>query len=164
MLEDYQHDYSKVYSWLSWGGLILPEVVRNKDGSLMGFIRYGKSAKMIRLDYPKDWGIWLDRHHFAEDNTETLCLLWNPIHKQRNLPAINLCAEITRGSEAEEEYFRKMLIELGQKLPDGHVLKHEQILSYLKSTLEMRFCEVTMPEIPLCLDAVLSSKVGFQSI
>ncbi len=23
------------------GGLILPEVVRNKDGSLMGFIRYG---------------------------------------------------------------------------------------------------------------------------
>ena len=32
MLEDYQQDYSKVYSWLSWGGLILPQVVRNKDG------------------------------------------------------------------------------------------------------------------------------------
>lgn len=33
MLEDYRQDFSKVYSWLSWGGLILPEVVRNKDGS-----------------------------------------------------------------------------------------------------------------------------------
>lgn len=166
MLEDYQHDYSKVYSWLSWGGLILPEVVRNKDGSLMGFIRYGQPAETtadeISLDYPEGWGMWLDRHHFAEDNTETLCLLWNPIHKQRNLPAINLCAEITRGSEAEEEYFRKVLIELGQKLPDGHVLKHEQILSYLKSTLEMRFCEVTMPEIPLYLDAVLSRDMDFK--
>ena len=37
MLEDYQHDYSKVYSWLSWGGLILPEVVGNKEDFLMGF-------------------------------------------------------------------------------------------------------------------------------
>ncbi|BAL83027.1 hypothetical protein SELR_13190 [Selenomonas ruminantium subsp. lactilytica TAM6421] len=166
MLEDYQHDYSKVYSWLSWGGLILPEVVRNKDGSLMGFIRYGQPAETtadeISLDYPKGWGMWLDRHHFAGDNTETLCLLWNPIRRGSNFPAVNLCEGIWRGSEAEEDYFRKVLMELSRKVPGGLVLQREQILSYLQSTLEMQFCEVTMPEIPLYLDAVLSKDMEFK--
>ena len=166
MLEDYQHDYSKVYSWLSWGGLILPEVVRNKDGSLMGFIRYGqsdeKTADEISLDYPQGWGIWLDRHHFAGDNTETLCLLWNPIRKGSNLPAVNLGESIRRGSVSEEEYFRKVLMDLSKKVPGGIVLQQEQILSYLQSTLEMRFCDVSMPEIPLYLDAVLSKDMAFK--
>lgn len=45
MLEDYELDYGKPYAWLSWGGLILPEVVRNKDGSLMGFVRYGNGGR-----------------------------------------------------------------------------------------------------------------------
>jgi len=165
MLEDYQHDYSKVYSWLSWGGLILPEVVRNKDGSLMGFIRYGQPTEAtdeINLDYPQGWGMWLDWHYFAGDNTETLCLLWNPIRKHSNLPAVNLCDGINRGSEAEEEYFRKVLMALSRKVPTCHVLKQEEILSYLQSTLEMQSCEVAMMEIPLYLDAVLSKDMDFK--
>ena len=166
MLEDYQHDYSKVYSWLSWGGLILPEVVRNKDGSLMGFIRYGKTAEIttdeISLDYPQGWAIWLDWHHFAGDNTKTLCLLWNPIRKHSNLLAVNICDGISRGSETEEEYFCRVLMDLSRKVPAGYVLRQGEILSYLQSTLEMQFCEVAMPEIPLYLDAVLSKKMDFK--
>ena len=67
MLEDYEMDYGKPYTWLTWGGLILPEVVRNKDGSLMGFIRFGRDilAGNIRMDFPQGWALWLDVHHFV---------------------------------------------------------------------------------------------------
>jgi len=170
MLEDYRQDYSKVYSWLSWGGLILPEVVRNKDGSLMGFIRYGKSSEMtvdgLHLNFPKGWSIWLDQHHFPGDDSNTLCLSWNPMHKNRNAPADNLYECISSVEKDEAEYFRKVLRSIETQIAScragSHVMEFEEVLSYLKSTLHLQACELAMPKIPLYLDAVLSRDMAFK--
>ncbi|SHL07692.1 hypothetical protein SAMN05216582_1406 [Selenomonas ruminantium] len=170
MLEDYRQDYSNIYSWLSWGGLILPQVVRNKDGSLMGFIRYGnsseKTVERLHLNFPKGWSIWLDQHHFLGDDSNTICLSWNPIHKNRNSPADNLYEGVGSGEEDEAEYFRKVLQSLGTQTAScracSHVLELEEVLSYLKSTLHMQACELAIPKIPLYLDAVLSRDMAFK--
>lgn len=170
MLEDYRQDFSKVYSWLSWGGLILPEVVRNKDGSLMGFIHYGNSSEEtvdgLHLNFPKGWSIWLDQHHFPGDDSNTLCLSWNLIHKNRNSPADNLYEGISSVEKDEAEYFRKVLQRLGTQIAScragSYVLEFEEVLSYMKSTLHMQACELAMPKIPLYLDAVLSRDMVFK--
>lgn len=91
MLEDYELDYGKPYAWLSWGGLILPEVVRNKDGSLMGFVRYGNGGGTGKLgmDYPEGWAMWLDIQHLQGREALTLCLLWNHMKKGKSSIAWN---------------------------------------------------------------------------
>lgn len=162
MLEDYRLDFSKPYAWLSWGGLILPEVVRNKDGSLMGFIRYGKerAAGQLQMDFPEGWALWLDVHHLQGEECSTLCLLWNPICKGKNSKAINgyLGVEVDEGWWSE--HFREVLSELCSRVcalrPGSYLLQQEKVLSYLKTTLEMEHCQVAMPKVPLYLDAVLS--------
>lgn len=162
MLEDYEMDYGKPYTWLSWGGLILPEVVRNKDGSLMGFIRYGRERTngQLQMNFPEGWALWLDVHHLQGKESSTLCILWNPICEGKNLKAINGYLGIVVDKGWWTEHFREVLSEFCSRLcalrPGSYLLRQEEVLSYLKTTLEMEYCQVAMPKVPLYLDAVLS--------
>ena len=162
MLEDYRLDFGKPYTWLCWGGLILPEVVRNKDGSLMGFIRYGRERHegKLELDFPESWAVWLDIHHLRGDESKTLCLLWNPILQGKNHQTAKGLKGESVDIETVPEYFQEVLAGLARQVdalrPGSRVLRLEEVLSYLKTSLQMYVFQVSLPEVPLYLDAVLS--------
>lgn len=162
MLEDYRLDFGKPHTWLCWGGLILPEVVRNKDGSLMGFIRYGRERRegKLELDCPENWAVWLDVHHLQGEESKTLCLLWNLIWQDNNHKSAKGIKGESVAIETAPEYFQEVLTGLARQIaglrPGSRVLRLEEVLSYLKSALQMEISEVPMPEVPLYLDAILS--------
>ena len=162
MLEDYRLDFGKPHTWLCWGGLILPEVVRNKDGSLMGFIRYGRERRegKLDLDFPESWAVWLDAHHLRGEESKTLCLLWNPIWQDNNQKTTKGLKGESVAIETAPEYFQEVLTGLARQIagfrPGSRVLRLEEVLFYLKTALQMEISEVPMPEVPLYLDAILS--------
>ena len=162
MLEDYELDYGKPYAWLSWGGLILPEVVRNKDGSLMGFVRYGNGVGegKLRMDYPDGWAMWLDKQHLQGKDAVTLCLLWNPMKKGKSSIAWNGYGGEQVEAGKRVDHFLRVLLKLEKEAaslsPGSRVLRLGEVLTYLKTALQMVPEEVSMPDVPLYLDAVLS--------
>ncbi|SEH35580.1 hypothetical protein [Selenomonas sp. KH1T6] len=162
MLEDYRLDFGKPHTWLCWGGLILPEVVRNKDCSLMGFIRYGRESRegKLEMDFPESWAVWLDVHHLRGEESKTLCLLWNPIWQDDNHKTTKGLKGESVAIETAPEYFQEVLTGLARQIvgfrPGSRVLRLEEVLSYLKTALQMEISEVSMPEVPLYLDAILS--------
>ena len=162
MLEDYELDYGKPYAWLSWGGLILPEVVRNKDGSLMGFVRYGNGggAGKLGMDYPEGWAMWLDKQHLQGGEALTLCLLWNPMKKGKSSVAWNGYGSEQVEAGKKVDHFLRVLLKLEKEAASlsagSRVLRLGDVLTYLKTALQMVPEEVPMPDVPLYLDAVLS--------
>ena len=162
MLEDYELDYGKPYAWLSWGGLILPEVVRNKDGSLMGFVRYGNGGGTGKLgmDYPEGWAMWLDIQHLQGREALTLCLLWNPMKKGKSSIAWNGYGGEQVEARKRVDHFLRVLLKLEKESaslsPGSRMLRLGEVLTYLKTALQMVPEEVPMPDVPLYLDAVLS--------
>lgn len=161
MLEDYELDYGKPYAWLSWGGLILPEVVRNKDGSLMGFVRYGNGggAGKLGMDYPEGWAMWLDIQHLQGREALTLCLLWNPMKKGKSSIAWNGYGGEQVEAGKRVDHFLRVLLKLEKEAaslsPGSRVLRLGEVLTYLKTALQMVPEEVSMLDVPLYLDAVL---------
>ena len=55
-----------VADWLPWGGLTLPHVVQEKDGSYFGVIRYKALPedcvkKIESPSFKEGWSLWLER-------------------------------------------------------------------------------------------------------
>lgn len=173
-LQEYNMDLSQIYNWLPWGGLIYPQVVRNKDNSLMGFIRYNTVLDVEAPDeqpmqiheFPKGWAIWVELQHFNSGNDiKILTLCWHPFRDKKSGKILNsLDGKDYLPAEAES-HFITVLQQLQQDLATvvhAEILEYEQVLSYLTSTLTGESSSVEMYSPPLYLDAVLSRDIDFQ--
>lgn len=173
-LQQYNIDLTKIYNWLPWGGLIYPQVIRNKDNSLMGFIRYTntvdsdgllqKKTEQIK-EFIRGWAIWVDLQHFEGEDSKTLTLLWNPAKNQKTGMIFNSLDGKEYSREQAEKYFITVLHKLHQDLStvvDTEILEYGDILSYLASTLTNTRKTVEMYSPALYYDAVLSRNVDFE--
>ena len=64
-----------IEEWIPWGGIVHPNVVRQKDGSLFGIIQYEVYDDDIdeRIDVHelrRGWSIWMEHQHDASTDTD----------------------------------------------------------------------------------------------
>lgn len=165
-LQEYRIDDTALYEWLPWGGLIHPAVIRNKDESLMGFLRYKKTGEdNIELSdggkpmqFVNGWALWTEQQNFDTATETILTVVWNPFFN-RDSAATNTLNGKTIGRRETEIYFFSVLLAIEQSLSkhiEICVMKNEEILSFLASTISMRQEQIPMPDIPLYLDVTLS--------
>jgi len=180
--QEYNVDLSKLYNWLPWGGLISPQVIRNKDGSLMGFIRYEKVAhNHLKVesgqtgeensevahygqDFGPGWAIWSELCHCGGRDELTLTLCWNPFHDKQSSCIINALTSDGLPLGKAEEHFEAVLQELCRDMESygAKLLQYEEAMRYLGSTLTGEPCQIAMYNPPIYLDAVLSRGVDFR--
>ncbi len=170
MLKEYCMDMTEFYNWLPWGGLVYPDVVRNKDGSLMGFIRYGEEKEPLEMakeklsGFSSGWAIWTEFQHFHGCSDTVLTLLWNPKIDNNNGMVQNTLSGTTCLSEDTDQVFQKILHDLAFDISlvvSAEILTYEEILGYLSTALAGRKIVRKMFTPPLYLDAVLSRDIDF---
>jgi hypothetical protein len=159
-----------VEEWLMWGGITLPHVMQQKDGSCFAVIEYEPYKRNYltkRLEMPqfrRGWGVWNERQHILTGDKDFLVVFWNPFETK-----INPHIENTLGDTIKKENFlpyfgaevEKLCKELS-KITRAKLLEYQELMNFLSFELTMEEIEVKMPEVPLYMDALLSQDVNFQ--
>lgn len=112
------------------------------------------------MDYPEGWAMWLDIQHLQGREALTLCLLWNPMKKGKGSITWNGYGGEQVEAGKRVDHFLRVLLKLEKEAASlsagSRVLRQGEVLTYLKTALQMVPEEVSMPDVPLYLDAVLS--------
>jgi hypothetical protein len=159
-LKDYKIDDNAIYEWLPYGGIVRPEVVKNKDGSFMGIIEYEKISHYknlaLRSNYRNGWSVWLETQHKGSFDKNYFILCWNPFKTKdgeiKNYTKPLQDASCTELFLAELKDTAKSL----SLLTECRILKYQEIVDVLRFSLSLADDECKMPDIPLYLDVVLS--------
>ncbi len=168
MLREYHVDLTKLHEWLPWGGLVCPQIVRNKDGSLMGFISYNGHTMRedeTRMNFSDGWAIWSESQHFHGRIERMLTLFWKPFaNPKTGLITNGLAIGPIHEDEAEPAFIHVLekLRNILFRYADARILEYEEILGYLGSTIRGDSFSMEMLETPLYLDAILSKDVEFK--
>ena len=160
----------EVSEGLMWGGITLPHVMQQKDGSCFSVIEYEPYEKNYlskKLELPKfrrGWAIWNERQHSLKGDRDFLIIFWNPFETKLN-PKI----ENTLGDEVDKKDFLKYFGMIAEKIckefskvTQAKLLKYQELMNFLSFTLTLEENEVEMPEVPLYMDALLSQDVKIQ--
>jgi hypothetical protein len=169
--KEFHIDDTDVSEWLPWGGLVRPEIMKEKDGSLFGVIEYQsaisiQNKKMRYRDYTNGWVIWSERQHIDKETKEYLVFLWNPFYDRGHRANNLLCAGEIRAATTVD-YFAKEFASFAKDLSeilDCRILAYQEIIDFLAGSLSFGENKVKMPEVPLYLDMRLSEpvKIAFQ--
>ena len=92
--KEYHLDNKTIADWLPWGALTHENVMRNKDDSVLGVIRYKRFDPPQRIpfyewknpiylpSFRRGWSIWLEEQYAEDGDVECfLTLCWNPFLK-----------------------------------------------------------------------------------
>lgn len=109
-----------MHEYLPWGGLLYPQVVRNKDGSLMGFIEYTTIRDDIpdavgkeKIDeFPRGWALWIEQQHFEGEYQRVITLLWQPHIDKKNQRVLNTLDDRPLLEPETGKYFVRVLKDL----------------------------------------------------
>lgn len=154
---------------LPWGGITMPFVMRQKDGSCFSVIEYQPyektrlSKSLHTPDFCRGWSLWSECQHTPDSDRYFLTICWNPFISRHN-PHI----ENTLGVEVEQgnflPYFAQeaqgILREI-QSVTTARLLEYQDLMDFLSFTLSMEENRVLMPEVPLYMDALLSQDIAF---
>lgn len=163
-LQQYNVDLSDIAEWIPWGGLTLPHVLENKDGSMFSVIRYRaieKDAPPIDMPkLPRGWVIWVERQRHDRQDHDYLVICWNPFRTGSVIR--NTLSKPIRGSKYLDYFGQetKRICETVGKATDAALLEYQDIIDYLSFTLAIGLRKWEMPEIPLYLDVYLSQDLG----
>ena len=163
--KEYKMDPSCVADWLSWGGLVHPNILRGKDDSFMGILAYEPYMPMpdIRINLPEfknGWCLWMEHQHQKTQDKHYLVLVWNPFFSRGHI--INGILKKTMDWEEAKQVFLTMLNDVCQALAavtDCRLLAYQEILDFLSFSLSMDAHSVAMPDVPLYLDALLAQDI-----
>lgn len=169
-LKEFEINNDEVSEGLMWGGITLPHVMQQKDGSCFSVIEYEPYEKNYltkKLELPKfrrGWAIWNERQHTSDGDRNFIVICWNPFEIKNN-PNI----ENTLGEEVAKENFlnyfglrAEKICKEFSKVTQAKLLKYQELINFLSFTLTLEKIEVQMPEVPLYMDALLSQDVKFQ--
>lgn len=169
------HDFenNKFDQWLPWGGITHDHVLRNKDESLLGIIRYKplsteiilESMEKVFPDFEMGWSIWTDRQHIPGHDAYYISICWNPFFdKKHNIT--NTLSDYCASYDDYESYFESVLNKIAHNLSlytECQVLNYQGIYNFLSFVISLGNKYVTMPDIPMYMDVDFSSfcKVDF---
>ena len=163
--KEYDLSNNTVADWLPWGGLTLPHVVQEKDGSYFGVIRYNSLPEGEEIDFKppvfrEGWSLWLERQHvpMGEDGFY-LVLCWNPFINKAGYAVNRLSKEIIVKAEDAGIYFATVLDDLVEtlgKITEARVLEYQAVIDFMSFAIAFNEQKITMPEVPLYLDDLLS--------
>lgn len=158
--------------WIPWGGIVHPNVVRQKDGSLFGVIEYRPYDDDLEEtidvhELRRGWVVWVEHQHDAEPNTdrEYIVLCWNPWYSSAKLAVENSIGEKKVSKNRTVPYFANVLqsfLEEVQKVTEAKLLEYQEIIDYLCFSISLGQEHVDMPDVPLYLDALLSQDLDFK--
>lgn len=170
LLKEYDADAMSVEEWLPWGGLTMPFVMQQKDGSCFSVIEYTpyektRLSKPLKTpDFCRGWSLWSEcQHNTPGSDRYFLTLCWNPFTSKHSH-----FIENTLNVEVEKENFlpyfaqeaQGLLREI-QSVTAAHLLEYQDLMDFLSFTLSMGEHQAIMPDVPLYMDALLSQDIDF---
>lgn len=174
--QEYDIDDDALHEWLPWGGLVHPSVLKNKDLSLTAIYSYQEKylekieKELESFSFVNGWSFWVEKQKIDNVCRFFITVTWNPFFdnaKKINPEIRNTLSGTGVSYEKMIKYFCNVIQELQEYLSqycDAQLLKNEEILSYLKTTLAMENEDVKMPDLPLYLDAFFAQTLQFQPL
>ena len=171
--KEYHLDNKTIADWLPWGALTHENVMRNKDDSVLGVIRYKRfdppqsipfydwKNPIFLPPFRRGWSIWLEEQYTEGGDVECfLALCWNPFLKDN---------EVVNGVKDEPQSLYDMEYDLAVTLrrmawsfpkeAEATVLSYQEIVDYLTFSLTLGRTHVAMPDIPVDLDIFLTTGI-----
>lgn len=166
-LKEYDIDDTAIAEWLPWGGLVHPNVMKNKDGSFFGIIEYKpylsqENRKIKDRKYQNGWIIWSEKQHWQGTDHYFLTISWNPFY-DRLLKAENTLHSYPVYEKNAAAYFAKEMESFAEDISvvtTCQLLAYQEILDFLSFTLSLGENSVIMPQVPLYLDVLLSKDLN----
>ncbi|WP_298595473.1 hypothetical protein [uncultured Mitsuokella sp.] len=163
--KEYGMNESSVADWLSWGGLTHPNIMRGKDDSFFSILAYKPYQKQAEDEIPlpnlkNGWCFWIEHQHRLEADAHYLVLGWNPFFNRSHkiINSTKQKGELIAWEEAQDSFFQAVCaLEKGiSQLTECRILAYQEILDALSFSLSITDHTVTMPDVPLYLDALLT--------
>ena len=165
--KEYSLENKEVQDWVVWEALTHESVLRSKDDSVLGVIRYKpfqrKEGAGISLPaFSQGWVMNIEEQHGEEEEGEScfLTLTWNPFLSLKGDKVENALGENTAMTlDAMEQHMFSVLDTLASRFPpeaEAKILKYQEIIDYLAFSLSHGRMYVEMPDVPVDLDVYLT--------
>ncbi len=159
-----------VEEWLPWGGIVRPDVMKQKDGSMFSIIEYEPYSYMLDAEYPKwnfrrGWVIWQEIQHTEKTGRKNyLVICWNPFYQKTGKYITNALKPKVKISDVID-YFEleiKQFLSDFSKLTQARLLTYQELMDVLSFSLSHGENYQEMPETPLYMDALLSEGIDMK--
>lgn len=164
--KEYEMDPSCVADWLSWGGIVHPNILKGKDDTLLGILAYQPYAleeKTIKMpDFVNGWCMWIEHQHKPAWERHYLMICWNPFLSGDQTSYINGIGGKKVAIADSKQAFVDALNAVKQAMEEVtpcKLLEYQEILDVLEFSLAINDRHVDMPDVPLYLDALLSQDI-----
>ena len=163
--KEYRLDNKGIWDWVAWEALTHESILRNKDDSVLGVIRYKPfvQQKGEKIDLPafsKGWVMNIEEQHGEAGEACFLTLTWNPFLNLKGDRVENALGENSSMTiEAMEQHMFSVLDTLASRFPseaEARILKYQEIIDYLAFSLAHGRLYVEMPAVPVDLDSLLT--------
>jgi hypothetical protein len=163
--KEYSLENKEVQDWVVWEALTHESVLRSKDDSVLGVIRYKpfqrKEGAGISLPaFSQGWVMNIEEQHGEEGESCFLTLTWNPFLSLKGDKVENALGENTAMTlDAMEQHMFSVLDTLASRFPpeaEAKILKYQEIIDYLAFSLSHGRMYVEMPDVPVDLDVYLT--------
>lgn len=163
--KEYSLENKEVQDWVVWEALTHESVLRSKDDSVLGVIRYKpferKEGAGISLPaFSQGWVMNIEEQHGDEGEACFLTLTWNPFLSLKGDKVENALGENAAMSiDAMEQHMFSVLDTLASRFPpeaEAKILKYQEIIDYLAFSLSHGRMYVEMPAVPVDLDVYLT--------
>ena len=159
--------------WVPWGGIVHPNVMKQKDGSFFAIMEY--KPYTIALDdmeehpakvmpFRRGWVLWAEHQHVASgESHDYFVLCWNPFYSDRKYVSNSLRPKVDKKKTLA--HFLEVLTEmteLMQTYTEVRLLAYQEIMDVLSFTLSGGGDHKEMPEVPLYMDALLTQDLHYK--
>ena len=163
--KEYSLENKEVQDWVVWEALTHESVLRSKDDSVLGVIRYKpfqrkESAGISLPAFSQGWVMNIEEQHGEAGEACFLTLTWNPFLSLKGDKVENaLGGNAAMGIDAMEQHMFSVLDTLASRFPpeaEAKILKYQEIIDYLAFSLSHGRMYVEMPDVPVDLDVYLT--------
>lgn len=163
--KEYQEDEEHVSFWLKWGGVVHPQIMQNKDESLLSVIAYEpypEDTDILQTKLPalcNGWVYWVEEQHIGAVTKCYLVIYWNQFYSS------NVIKNYVTGSIPAEEARQKFLqvvVDIFNALFEVtacYILSYQPLVSFLETTISISHPIIEMPQVPMYFDALLTQDV-----
>lgn len=160
--------------WVPWGGIVRPNIMKQKDNSLFAVIKYQpytidlnkiNSKDIILWPFRRGWVLWSEHQHNEDaDTNDFLVICWNSFYSKTSSYIGN-----TLDKKVEKklivDYFAakaaKILADL-RKYTQADFLEYQELMNFLSFSLSQGMNHPQMPDIPLYMDALLTDDIDIR--
>ena len=163
--KEYSLENKEVQDWVVWEALTHESVLRSKDDSVLGVIRYKpferKEGAGISLPaFSQGWVMNIEEQYGEAGEACFLTLTWNPFLSLKGDKVENALGENAAMSlDAMEQHMFSVLDTLASRFPpeaEARILKYQEIIDYLAFSLSHGRLYVEIPDVPVDLDVYLT--------